>query len=119
MIQVAFYTHVSVMPGIPTWSTNLEILWILQPFRTSPRTSGSCIRVSCPISTERDIYGEIGSEAHQATVRLWLTENDGHVDEKLAERVAVCRQKFRRRQTPMGRVRCTREDILWYRGSIE
>ena len=34
---------VSLMSDIQKGSTNLEVLWILQPFRTCSRTSGSCI----------------------------------------------------------------------------
>ena len=58
MIQVAFYVPVSFILDFSTFSTNHEVLWILQPFRTGPRTSGSCIRVSCPIATERNVYSK-------------------------------------------------------------
>jgi len=68
MIQVAFYVPVSLTLDVPVFSTDHEILWILQPFRTGPRTSGSCIRVSCPISTERNVYSrKVRLGTHKAT----------------------------------------------------
>jgi len=92
MIQVAFCIPVSSTLDILIWFANLEVLWILQPFLAGSRTSRSCIGVSSPISAEIDIYNNVSSKTR---VAMWLrhTKDNGHVDEKLAERVTVCRKE--------------------------
>lgn len=48
-----------------------------------------------------------------------LTEDDGHVDEKVAEWTTVGRHELRSRRTPPRRIRRASEDILWNRSAVE
>ena len=103
------------------------------PDKQVPQTSkffGSCNRSAqvpghpevayeFPAQSPQNVISKARSETRKSLSRFGLTENDGHVNEELAERIAVRRQESRRRYAPMGWIWSTGEDILWYGSPVE
>ena len=83
------------------------------------RTAGTLVDVN---HSPQNVMSAKTYQYERCTVTSWeegLTKNNGHVNEIVAQRVAVVRHKFRGRCTPPRWIGRAGENVLWNRGAVE